>query len=314
MHTPVDIPMGGTAVARSITAVASGSSRNRGVLMLAAVFGILSAMLMFAFLSNRGGSSDSVNKALNGAGGFESAVVISQDVPFGTVITSDMVGVQSVPRAALIDGHLTNSNDVVGKIATTSLFKGQQIVDRQFTTFEGQNTLTYKVPEGMRAVSLQVPSEAWITGGLPQPGDRVDFLAITALSRTDPLTGQERPDVVSGIIASNVEILAVAQTTVKSIPKIDKTNVSATGTPSASTTPAATGSSSDSKPLDNGATYEKAISVTLALPPDLAAKVSLVDAMKDDVGQYRLLLRRQGDTTDVSQKIYTYDDIFPAKK
>jgi pilus assembly protein CpaB len=282
--------------------------------MLAAVFGILSAMLMFAFLSNRGGSGDSVDKALNGAGGFESAVVVSQDVPFGTVITSDMVSVQSVPRAALIDGHIIDSTNVVGKIATAPLFKGQQIVDRQFTTFEGQNTLTYKVPEGMRAVSLQVPSEAWITGGLPQPGDHIDFLAVTALTRIDALTGQERPDVVAGIIASNVEILAVAQTTVKSIPKVDKPAASASATPGASATAAAPAASAgDAKPLDDGTTYEKAISVTLALPPDLAAKVSLVDAMKDDVGQYRLLLRRQGDTTDVSPKIYTYDDIFPAK-
>jgi Flp pilus assembly protein CpaB len=283
--------------------------------MLAAVFGILSAMLMFAFLSNRGGSGNSVDKALNGAGGFESAVVIAQDVPFGTVITNDMVSVQSVPRAALIDGHITDSTNVVGKIATAPLFKGQQIVDRQFTTFEGQNTLTYKVPEGMRAVSLQVPSEGWIVGGLPQPGDHIDFLAITSLSRTDPLTGQERPDVVSGVIAQNVEILAVAQTMVKTIPKLDKPAASATGTPgAAATTAAPAASGSDAKPLDNGATYEKAISVTLALPPDLAAKVSLVDAMKKDVGQYRLLLRRQGDNSDVSQKTYTYDDIFPAKK
>ena len=44
-------------------AAASSSSRNRGVLLLAAVFGILSAMLMFAFLNSKGGD-DGINEKL----------------------------------------------------------------------------------------------------------------------------------------------------------------------------------------------------------------------------------------------------------
>jgi len=55
--------------------------------------------------------------------------------------------------------------------------------------------------------------------------------------------------------------------------------------------------------------------VTLALPPDLAAKVSLIDALKDDVGQYRLLLRRQGDSDPLTgTTTFGFDDIFPSKK
>ncbi len=43
------------------SATSSSSSRNRGVLLLAAVFGILSAMLMFAFLNSRGGDDGIAN-------------------------------------------------------------------------------------------------------------------------------------------------------------------------------------------------------------------------------------------------------------
>jgi Flp pilus assembly protein CpaB len=278
--------------------------------MLAAVFGILSAMLMFAFLSNRGGSDSSVDKALNGSGGAENVLVVSQDIPFGTVITAEMVSMQSLPKSAALEGRVGKAEDVVGKVATAPLYKGQQVVDRQFTTFEGQNTLAYKVPPGMRAVSVQVPHEAWIIGGLPQPGDRVDFLAITTLTRTDPLTGQERPDVVAGIVAQDVEVLAVSQKVVKTIPKVD----SKTGTATDGTAAPAVKTDSSAKPLDDGATYEKAISVTLALPPDLAAKVSLVDALKDDVGQYRLLLRRQGDSDPLTgTTTWGFDDLFPSR-
>jgi hypothetical protein len=56
------------------------------------------------------------------------------------------------------------------------------------------------------------------------------------------------------------------------------------------------------------------MSVTLALPPDLAAKVALLDAMEDDTGQYRLLVRQKGDTAPVQGKqIYSYEDVFPAR-
>jgi Flp pilus assembly protein CpaB len=221
------------------------------------------------------------------------------------------VSIQSLPKSAVLEGRVLKAEDVVGKVATAPLYRGQQVVDRQFTTFEGQNTLAYKVPPGMRAVSIHVPNESWMVGGLPQPGDHIDFLAITTLTRADPLTGQERPDVVAGIVAQDVEILAVSQKVVKTIPKLDsKTDSTANG----SAAPAAK-TDSGAKPLDDGATYEKAISITLALPADLAAKVSIVDAMKPEVGQYRLILRRQGDSDPLTgTTTWSFEDLFPSKK
>lgn len=299
-------------MARSIATTAAGSTRNRGVLMLAAVFGILSAMLMFAFLNSRGGDGD-VNSALNASAGADSVVVVTRPINVGDKITADMVTMKALPTSALLPGHLTKTDDLIGKVATTPMLEGEQVVDAKVTTFVGQNTASYKVPEGMRAVSFQVPHEGWIVGGLPQPGDHVDFLAIVTLTRTDALTGQEKPDVVANVLAQNVEVLAMSQTLVKSVPKVDDKAESAT--PGANATPAAAQvTASDAKPLDNGSTYEKSISITLALPPDLAAKASLVDAMKKDVGQWRLLLRQKGDNSDITgTRQWTYDDLFGKK-
>lgn len=302
-------------MARSIAAAASGSARNRAVLMLAAIFGILSAILMFAFLNSRGGDGE-VNQALNASAGAQSVAVVTRDIQVGDKITADMVTMKSIPGAALLPGHLTKTEDIVGKVATAPMFAGEQVVTPKITTFEGQNTLSWKVPPGMRAVSLQVPHEAWITGGLPQPGDRIDFLALVTMTRTDPLTGQERPDVIADIIAQDVEVLAMSQKIVKTVPNTDAAKSATADAAGASATPgAAAVVDSGAKPLDDGATYEKAISVTLALPPDLAAKVALVDAMKDDVGQYRILLRQKGDDTQLTGNTQiTYDDLFSKKK
>ena len=299
-------------MARQIAAATSGSSRNRGVLMLAAVFGILSALLMFAFLSSRGG--DTTADAGFTGGAAESVVVVTRNINVGERVTSDMLGLKSYPAGALLVGHIasTDLGSLVGKVATAPLFEGEQVIEAKVSTYEGQNTIAWKVPDGMRALTLQVPHEAWIAAGLPQPGDKVDILAITTLVRTDPLTGQERPDVVSGYMAQDVEVLAVAQSLVKTVPNLDSKKTDAAGTVTAGGAAAVAPSS---KPGETGETYEKSISITLALPPDLAAKVALVDAMKDEVGQYRILPRQKGDAQPITgTTTWSYDDIFPAKK
>ncbi|MBA4180703.1 MAG: Flp pilus assembly protein CpaB [Anaerolinea sp.] len=276
--------------------------------MLAAVFGILSALLMFAFLSSKGGGSE--KESVLGGGPAESVVVATRDVSAGEKITSDMLEPRSFPASTLLAGAILSkdSESLIGKVATSPIFQGEQVITPKVTTYEGQNSISWKVPDGMRALSLQVPHEAWIAAGLPQPGDRVDILAITTLTRTDPLTGQERPDVVAGYMAEDVEVLAVSQTLVKKVVNVDA-KAKADGTGAAP--PAAVSVSSD----DKGATYEKAISITVALPPDLAAKVALVDAMDDGDGQYRILPRQKGDAKPLSGSItWSYDDIFPAKK
>lgn len=296
----------------STTSIAAGSRRNRGILMLAALFGVLSAALLLAFMNSRGGGDD-LDKALN-SGASESVVVVTRDIPAGTQVTPDMVTVASVPTGALLAGRIQTQEDVIGKVTTAPLYKDEQVVLPKITTFEGQNTLAYKIPDGMRGIGLQVPHEAWIVGGLLQPGDRVDVIGLTTLSRTDPLTGSERPDVVAGIVAQNVEVLAASQTVVRKVVNTDQKKASQA--PGAAATPSAeagavvkTDNSGD--PLDNPDTYEKAISVTLALPPELAAKVSIIDAMKDDVGQYRLVLRQKGDDTQISGTVlWSFEEVF----
>ena len=279
--------------------------------MVAAILGILSALLMFAFLSSRGGSSNSP-AVTAGGGATQSAVVVTKDIQVGDKVTDDDITVEPVAANALLPGHLVSTKDVVGKIATAPMFTGEQVIPEKVTTFVGQTTLAYKV----RAVSIQVPQESWIVGGLPQPGDFVDFLAITTLTKTDALTGNQTPDVQAGLIAQNVQVLAIAQTMVDTVPNVDAATTPAAGGTAAAT---AQGAAATASPVANGAvkqgakdaTFVKAVSVTLALPIDVAARVELVDAMKKEVGQWRLLLRQKGDTSIVTGTTkWTYDDLF----
>ena len=292
---------------RTIAAASSSSSRNRGVLLLAAVFGILSAMLMFAFLNSRGGD-DGISEQLNSGAGAESVVVVTRNINVGERITADMLGSKTIPAVALVEGWIkdTEATSLVGQVAVAPIYSGEQVLTTKISSYEGQNSLTWKVPEGMRALGLMVPHEGWIAGGLPQPGDRVDVLGITAFVTMDPLTGQERPDLLAGYIAQDALVLAVAQTIVKTVPKIatDKdSNGGAAVSDNAGAQAVVTG--------EDGSTYETAISITIALPPDLVAKVALIDAMDDDQGQYRVVVRQKGDSDPISGKsTFSYQDIF----
>ena len=271
--------------------------------MLAAVFGILSAILIFAFLKTKDDSSSSVNEAINASAGAESVVVLTRTVNAGEKITSDMLTTRTVPQSALIEGHSTKSEDFVGKVAMQTMFGGEQVLTGKVTGFGGDASLSYQVPEGLRALGLTVPHESWVIGGLPQPGDRMDIVAITVLKNVDPLTGQEKLDLLSGIIAQDVEVLAVGQTLVKGIPSTDgKTTV-------VGTTTVATEDESD------GDSREGVVSITMALTPEQAAKVALIDAMKDDDAQWRIIARRKGEDTPLTgQLTWTLDDIFTVKK
>src|SRR4029079_227749 len=179
-------------------------------------------MLMFAFLNSKGGD-DGISQKLGTGEGAESVVVLTRNINAGDKITTDMLGTKTIPAAALVEGHIkdTDAQTLVGQVAVAPMYKDEQVLTSKVSTYEGQNTLTWKVPAGMRALSLEVPHEAWIAAGLPQPGDRVDILGITTFVTTDPLRGVQKPDVIAGYIAQDVEFLAVAQSVVKTVPKVD---------------------------------------------------------------------------------------------
>jgi Flp pilus assembly protein CpaB len=291
---------------------------------------------MFAFLNSRGSDGSDLDAALTAAGGAESVVIVARDIPAGEKITADMLKTQSVPAAALLAGRHTSTDGLVGKVATAPMYAGEQVLDSKVTTYVGQNTLAYKVPDGMRALSLQIPHEAWANAGLAQPGDKVDVLGVTTTMKVDPLTGEEKPNVVAWYLAQDVEVLAFAQTTVKVIPNVDGTlttvpvtseDVTTPSTPATTTDSTKTGTTPEgttangaqitdpkSKPGDEAPHYETAVSITLALPPDIAAQVTILDAMKDDIGQYRIVTRQKGDDTKITGTTsWTFDDMFTKK-
>ena len=302
-------------MARTIAAATTNNSRNRGILLLAAIFGLLSAALMFAFLNGSGSDNgDTIQDIVTAETASTTVVVLVRDVAVGEEITADMLTTRPIPLSAVLETSITDIEEVVGKVATTPLFIGEQIIPQKVTTFDGENTLAYKVPAGMRSLSLEIPHEAWNAAGLVQPGDRVDILGITTFLTVDPLTGEEKLDLRGGLIAQDAIVLAVSQELVRIVPNLDAREGAADPLD-----PEAAGASLsaeddatlNAQPLGDTASFEEAISVTLALLPEEAAKVAIIDALKDDQGQYRILVRQTGDREILTGKTsWSFEDLF----
>src|SRR4030042_4914591 len=88
-----------------------GGKRDRGVLGLALVLGLLSAVLIFVYLGRSGGGDE---ESAAPSGDTKSVVVASQDIAAGTRITEDMVRVKNVSSNAVVPQALTTTVSVVG--------------------------------------------------------------------------------------------------------------------------------------------------------------------------------------------------------
>jgi hypothetical protein len=98
---------------------------------------------------------------------------------------------------------------------------------------------------------------------------------------------------------------------VKVVPNLDEREAGAADPDATPVAGSTTGDSASFRPLDDTSTYETAISITLALTPDAAAKVAIIDAMKDDAGQYRIMPRQQGDHEAIEGQVtWTLEDVF----
>jgi len=252
-------------MAQTMTSAAVGRV-NRRFLLLALILAGLSAVLAYTALSGSGGGGSGTADQIP-------IVVASVPIPAGTRITSEMVELADFPENRVSASSIDDVTLVVGQVARYELVPQEPIFTSKLVNTSvtvGNSALSYVIETGKRGMAISV--EAVVNGGgLVLPGDHVDVLW-TPETVDDDLVG-------AGLIAENVEVLAVQQTIVD-IP------ASAPGAQSADATPvAATGDrvrSSDAPAVPEAAT------VVLLLTPDQAARVFCADVA---AGEIRLAVR-----------------------
>lgn len=169
---------------------------ERKYLILALLFGLLTVIFIYIYLS-------SLDRPIPVDIARQEVVTARFTIPPYTRITEEMVEVVSIPAAAVHPDAVKNVNAVIGTITRAELIEGEQVLFGRVATDLERATFSFRIPDGMRAISIPVNPVSGVAGFI-SPGDRVDILA----SYEDAGQGDEP---VTSTILQNVQVLATGE-------------------------------------------------------------------------------------------------------
>lgn len=147
-------------------------ARRTVAVLIAIALALAAAALVWWYAS-------SVREEAEKVEGNISVLVASEDIPARTtgeaVVEKNLAETADVPERLVAPGALTSEAALQGRVFTTSVAKGQQIVAAQLGDQE-EASLSFRIKSGMRAISVPL-SRVRGVGGLLTVGDRVDVIA-----------------------------------------------------------------------------------------------------------------------------------------
>ncbi|MFH5824271.1 Flp pilus assembly protein CpaB [Georgenia sp. AZ-5] len=151
--------------------------------VLAAVAAIVLAVLGGALVLTYVAAADERAMA-----GMEPAtvLVVAQPVAQGTPAEdlADLVAPEELPAAAVVPGAVADLDDLAGKVATTDLQVGEQLLAARFAEPGVVDTGAVEIPPGMHQVSVLLEPRR-VVGGHLAPGDTVGaFVSFAEPART----------------------------------------------------------------------------------------------------------------------------------
>jgi pilus assembly protein CpaB len=149
--------------------------RRKLLLILAVFVAVIGTGLVFVYVQsadNRAGSKYDTVEVL------KATQNIAVGESYDTALSQGKISLQPVPQNQLNDGYETTTTALKGKIVSTEIFPGQQVIASQFTSNAGSVTATtnLQIPKGMIAVSVQLSDPDRVAGNV-YPGSRVAVFA-----------------------------------------------------------------------------------------------------------------------------------------
>ncbi len=214
-----------------------------------------------------------------------SVLVAARDLGARTLLGPEDVTVITLPVRARHPQALTRPEEAIGRVVRYPLTAGEQILAGKLADDRRSASLADIIPPGKRAVAIQV-SEVIGVGGLLQPGDKVDILAL--------FDKQTYGKDAAFLLLQNVEVLAVAQTTLTEAEEPAATPLSRLSGPTPTPVPGAPRTlSPPARPTPKPQPQAK--TVTVAVTPEEAQRLALAEK----TASLRLALRPVGDSTVV---------------
>lgn len=140
---------------------------------------------------------------LEAAAPARAVVVAARDLPAGTIVRREDVETVDWPGGAIPEGFATQPGDVVGRGLIIEVRRNEPMLGWKLAEKEAGGGLSITIPEGLRAVSVEVDEVVGVAGFV-LPGTRVDVLATV-------MPGTDRRQTTTRIILQNVRALAADQ-------------------------------------------------------------------------------------------------------
>jgi pilus assembly protein CpaB len=167
---------------------------NKKFLLLALILAAFTTLTVFLYMKNVEKNNARMEEK-------RPVVVAKINIPTKTILTSEMLAIKRIPLQYLPpEGTIKNIEEAIGKVLVINAMPGQMIFSQDIKDKGANLGLSFIVPEGKRAISVQVDPAAGI-GGLVKPGDMVDVLVTF---------GEEQKSVT---VLQNAQVLAINQQT-----------------------------------------------------------------------------------------------------
>ncbi len=240
-------------------------SVNKRVIAISIILALFTTALVFLYIKDATVKPDVVE--------YIDVYVAAKTMPEKYEITEADIKKTRVAKEYLNPDAVLVQADIIGKRLKDSVIEGEQILMSRLVQ-EDNFTLAYKVPEGMRAISVNVNEQIEVAN-LIRPGDFVDVIASFPFETQD--IGQNTIISVgtSETVIQNIQVLALGQ----------------------------------SMALEESKEMELPKTVTLAVTPKDAEKLTFVS----EFGSIRLTLRGIGDDKIISGDGVIKDDIVSDK-
>lgn len=165
--------------------------------MFTVIIGLVTSLIVTNYL--RGLENTIAKEAKTGV------VVASTKIEQGTLITSEMVKLVSLPNDYVPENRVQDINQVVNKFSTVDLWPEDPIIMDKLATQNTSSELPYKIPKGHRAYTTAVTPITGVAGHI-KPGHYVDILlSFTKKTKTEP----QPKDMKVVVMLQNVLVLAV---------------------------------------------------------------------------------------------------------
>lgn len=116
-------------------------------------------------------------------------VVATRDVSPGKELTAEDLSAADVPTSVVPAKAFTNVADLIGRVATSPLVKGQAVLETLLAPTGAGTGIAALVPEGMRAMTMNIDEITGI-GGMILPGCHVDVNVMVPDERSKQQTAR----------------------------------------------------------------------------------------------------------------------------